>query len=1101
MANPFAKDYEDFQAQTAPSTEGVAPSMETDEDMSFEGPEEEVSFEGPEQPGFLEKAGNVISAAGTLFGESPDILMPMNAPQAAEEARAFAKEDTFQGPEEELSPKDYILQQAEGDPTTLGDVVSGARTIGAGIVEGLQDVGHGAISLGLSGISAGTEKATGYNPGLAEWFQEKVPPSPQLLEEEQPEGGLANITREVSGTVAGGAGAGRVIGKTVQALKDLPKAIQFAAKALGFNVGSGLGRTAQEGGSENLLIGEGASLGSLSPDQLQFGASLGVNPEGSYDENLFRAKVDKVTDAVAQGVLGSVAVAPAAWLGRIVKGVTWDPLVEFVNPSARQKVFFDDLAKRYADINPNDLPDVQKAKLDGLANTIRSNLDLILEPQDLQALSKELGVPVDQLMRKSTAPGIVEGIPEGSVRQAAGIASPIRRTTPEALFAGAVKESPAEDLLAAEARADAASFRGKSSKFRTAESRNVERLGTTEEEMRGALGGERLPDSDIRVGEKQSVESIQRRGQEEVGGFEAQATQAEKNVAEAQEAYRNRLREDPVIGERISKVINEGIDLQQLTSKEGYAREIRDKILQVRDSRLEEMRALSEKIPAGIAPKNSGAIITKIEELKKAGMISEKLANELLSSRSAIAGGAQGLDFKEVYKHMGELSSEVSRAANTVDAFNGLRDLRSMINESIPDVPEAQALRDYYQKSWGEFNDGAIERISDLTRKTVDRGGKGAVTHAAETRKMVEGAVGDAEYAQHIKTILDSPEGGNSGKLVADMVTNDVVDRVLEVATNSRDLLDVRSGDLFRPLSQAADALKTVDPESAKQLTNLVNDLSSGKLDISRLEEISKTTRTAADEARKRIMDVELKPYFDNLGTRESPSAIMADLLKKDNVNIVKGVIEQARKAGDQQAIKGMQSSYLREWKKNIESTALTGGTEKDVNLAKLSRFEEGQPIYDVGKEIFKDRPNSFNLIDQLTQDTRLKTAAKAAPASGDRTDKAGRLEKAQRAWNILVTWTLGVLNPTATRARSLGTAGLKQMDTQDQLFRFAETIMSDAGEFEKELTKYMSRKFDGTIPADLKAMMLKAARRSGVRIAADRQFADNEENPEGFEE
>ncbi len=218
-------------------------------------------------------------------------------------------------------------------------------------------------------------------------------------------------------------------------------------------------------------------------------------------------------------------------------------------------------------------------------------------------------------------------------------------------------------------------------------------------------------------------------------------------------------------------------------------------------------------------------------------------------------------------------------------------------------------------------------------------------------------------------------------------------------------------------------------------------------------------------------------------------------------------MVSAVEKSGDPAAKRGLRAAYVRNLRERLFDVTKRekGAMDTRTGLASdrpalrekgAAEFTDGDPLYQAGLEIFKDEPEALKFVKDLVAEAsgnlKLKTNTGLGQAGAN---KASRQE-ATAGFGRIIIWTLGVLNPMATRAKTISSAAIDALNPESDLAKYAEYILSDASNFSKEARKAMKKDEDSILTGEMQRYLRKAIIKSGVRgiLPKDEEYQAKQE-------
>lgn len=910
-------------------------------------------------------------------------------------------------------------------------VAETAGTLGKGVLKGTANLGSNVIETGLAGVDVAKEKVTGEDSNLAEGFRKAVP-TLKADDDSAVEQFVIDTTEMGLGAAAGGGAA-----KAASTFFQLGKLAKAGSVFLGSNVGSGVGQNAA---NKTMITGEESALYDLVP-------ALGTDKSGSYSENVLRKRIDLINDSIVSsaiiGAAGKAASVPAGWLWNKTLGNIFD----FTSLDARQKKLTLELLDLGAGVDP----------------------EAGMTPAQI---AKARQIYLDALDAESTFAAQSGNVDLGDVK--------VNRSTARAAAEGGASPSSNTQLQDFEGAMRARS-RGP---IDQADAQLGDRLNEGMDKVITREAGER--EANVEVARQTVVDEAENVAKP----YRENVASADQAVVGAKEDYASRIENDPVFGGRVKKIMNDGKASTELGRRGDLEDLTVEGLSAKRQAEDAELRRLTQEIPEGLRQNNPADVIQQMNDIPE-------LPDTVVSKIKGAAfegGDLEGLDYRKLADALQPLSQEINRQIrlnSNPDLVDKLIKLRETINLGAPDAAEIAARKNYYETVWApHWKDGLMDDFADLEKGTKNR----PIDREAGSRKIVQQGLNEPAQTKHIRDILDTSTGpkGNQAYLVDQVMMNDVVDEIATHTLQGKPLTDIGPEQLTRGLKDRIQQIKKTNPEMANRIDDLFDALREGRTNIDELETTAKTIRQETQKREKEIFTEEFKNFFEgsDYKPKEGANQIFDDLIKGGESNQLSRVVRHINESGSPEARAGMRGAYIKYLKDNLfdikkQDKAATPFNRPAVNAGKMSEFTKDSPTYKAGEVIFADEPQALEYIQQVAEEiSKNKKAALNTGEGFGAADKAtrGGVEKAK---NLLVTWTLGVLNPTATKARSISSSVLDSMDPADKVAKFAEEIMADSTKFSEMAKKYMGKEMKVLTP-EMKMYLRRSMIKAGVLAPTD---------------
>ena len=937
----------------------------------------------------------------------------------------------------------------------IGGVIDDAGSLTPGVLKGVANAGSNVIEFGLAGADKLNELEGRGKSTLAKDFRTAVP---TLKGDTALQQFFVDVGEIGTGAI-GGIGVASKVGSAINATKTIGQIAKAATTFIGGNAGTAV---TMDANSPLLATGEDALTKKLVGYSLP---ALGVDKEGSYSDNLLRKRVDLVTDALATGAVAGAAGTGLGKVADLVMGATVDKIKNFVSLDLRQKNMTLDFLDTTSGIDPKaQLTADQKV---GLRNKALEMLD---DETRFKLESGNLDLGDIDVNRRTVHAADRAGISPEALTQAQD-------------FEGGVRKQSRGPIDRADAQVG-----------------DVLNEGT--ETLLKNEGGQVIEGVPENI--NKARDTVQAEARAESRPFHETADTAEQMESGSKRALEEDIKQNKVIGKRATDLENAGPEALQkdFATKETNLEKINEEMKGKSKSLDDELSKKGDAIPSGLRMNNPKDIAEEAQNL----LVEKHVSPELMDSihKAQINDAAGGIDYKELIPAIKQLRKEKDRAyrAQNYETADTLQRLDDLIKKGRPDAPEIAEWDRFYKDEWAPVNRSDTSgRIRDIG-KQEKRPGMGPATVKANQKAEISKSLEQPDLTKQMADVLANPKTGSgaSKHLLDQTLVDDVTDEVATHIANGGVLSEISADKLSAGLKKRMAQINATNPAMGTELTTLFKRIKDGQIDIKKFGEEAKVARKAQEDADLEIFRDNFGDFFEGGGTgkayKNTEDSLKAfdDVLKTGQSSKLKNVVNAVNRSGDEAAKRGLRAAYVRNLRQRLfDATKRQKGASKAgiatdrpaLREAEIATFTEGDPLYQAGLEIFKDEPEALKFIAGLTKEAS--DSAKLATNSGVEQagkDKASKAESMQGMARI-ITWTLGVLNPTATRAKTITSAAIDRMNPESELAQFAEYILSDAANFSKEAKKYMAK--DATaIPPELKAYIRKSMVKAGVRAPMD---------------
>lgn len=800
-----------------------------------------------------------------------------------------------------------------------------------------------------------------------------------------------------AGTVGGGAMAGQAVSKIAP---QIPNFIRRLAQFAGAEAGMA---TTVDPNIDTLLVGDKSMLKLI--------GGLGLDPEGNYSEELLKKRLNILLDSAIVTPAGAGVARLGGETIKFINDIVVKPALKFFDPGSREKALVKNIMEQLLDITGEETPQELAEKQQKIIELIEKNKEIIFKTGDER-------VEDIQIIR-DTMSAIEKGTTDPSlIARAKGIRQKIEGK-------GAPK---IEEAI-------------------TAPMRESERVITQTEEV---LGGQEAA--------TKTRETLQEAAQKEMDTYLEQVSQARQRVIESEEGINSLLKEDPTFGPLLKELGDQaGVDIDISSRTADAADKILEKVNEASEIMTKRKNDLFNSISSGLP--------VDIERLND--FISPEGArgvSDILEGSPLMAKlGQAATDFKELYNFVNlDLQKEIDRLVSEqkFDDANILRDFKHHVqNDQLQYVIDttadesAKRAMDYYKTYATFWRDGRLQDIQDLQRKYK----LSPRDKQVEQRKVLTGTLGDPksrEYTEQIAELLKSEEGGKNPGLILDYVLGDIASELQKSINISKtgaiDPQDIRK--FSNTLDKFVPIFKSVDPDQIKRINTFLTKLKDKQISKAELQKELDELIKKQSEIEKEIFSGRFKEFFKEEGgvrfPRTSNKAVYTELFKNpDVVDKLPTLMKEAKASGGKEAVKGLQAAYVDYLKDNI--TRFGRGRAGEPMLEAMTESEL-KTLFDKGDVLFEgEEKQLWDAIKFVTTEA-FDTLAKRGPGQAGAFDITEITKEARGALDFLVTWTVGVLNRTAARARSALGRGLSRLDPKDEVRRTLDIIMSDPDQFIK---------------------------------------------------
>lgn len=445
-----------------------------------------------------------------------------------------------------------------------------------------------------------------------------------------------------------------------------------------------------------------------------------------------------------------------------------------------------------------------------------------------------------------------------------------------------------------------------------------------------------------------------------------------------------------------------------------------------------------------------------------------------------------------------KLSSEIGRLRKLGEDPEDLVALKKAIDSGIDQLaassgPKKSALgtafndfMDHYKNKYiNVWGDGVLGDVADILfdannlkpvlNEAGEEVGKQVVHKKTRTammkaiRSQIGGKADPAEAAllgpQFVKDMRDA---GQSTDNISDYIIGTVFNEWKRSHATGKDIGELNVDALADSLTQWADALEEAAPGTGKRIGQFIDDMYVGKKTIKTLDDIAADKVKYAEGLDSGLKGGKFSEFYTP--TKDPVPGAPAFELKDSGMKSLRAVMtdkdaplkkldELLELTDSPDTRRGLQVAWIDEFLnkafKDVDEASI-GNMKGILNDANVDSFLK------VGDKIFEGEDKFLlELLRAATKDTVVEQTnlgkqlmSALSPQRFD-TDVAG-------AAHVLVTWTLGVLNRTAARARSAAGAALKSNPVKEDVLKFYERVLTDPEFFSQqleELSKVVGKK------------------------------------------
>lgn len=511
------------------------------------------------------------------------------------------------------------------------------------------------------------------------------------------------------------------------------------------------------------------------------------------------------------------------------------------------------------------------------------------------------------------------------------------------------------------------------------------------------------------------------------------------------------------------------VDIDYSKTKENIRNEITQGVEEEAGRITTRKNQLYEDLPDGIEP-NQQMIDSSLSEIP--------LPSNLVEKFDQVRG-----DYKKLRTFAtNDLEKEIQnyRGAGKWGEADELRRLqRSLVDDQLdyvakaarasdgkfrarhPEMAEKVETANTYMKETA----GPLLRDNEPVSEIIDnRRYKGKDTATQRNRTIIESTINDRDRnidIEKIGTLL-----GNDRKKLADYHKADVARIIKQRFIDRNGKLspeDITA--LQGEFDKRIPGLTTGDPNSVKELNEFFTLIKDKNFNKESAMKILTDLETKGKEIEESVYDGALRDYFAKVGGQQVRNERGFDIAKRV-IDSEPRSLDAALKSGDETVRKGYEVSWAKAVKERMK--------ESDIPKLLTENFKEA------GNKIFKN-PLISEAIDSIAFEAQKGLGAnKTRMTQG--IDHGAPQERARLAVNNLITWTFGVLNPTAAKIRTVSGDYLKKNDSWDMAKQAADVVLADTDLFIKIAQEMIDKKAKQLTP-EQKQLMFRVITKAGYNV------------------
>jgi len=404
-------------------------------------------------------------------------------------------------------------------------------------------------------------------------------------------------------------------------------------------------------------------------------------------------------------------------------------------------------------------------------------------------------------------------------------------------------------------------------------------------------------------------------------------------------------------------------------------------------------------------------------------------------------------------------------------------DMVDYVRQSDPALADAadEAKRFYQEEFAPLFRDGRLQEYANLYESTIGRTETmGRVNYMSGSRGIVDQTMqsGDSAQIGQFVDALNRTEAGADPSPVAEYIVADSISSAADSLRASAGR-EAQIGSFVNKLRQYSEVLRERFPDRATELDEFAARVQRLQGDREALQQTLDEAQQNLSSTLQRVRQGELRSFFRrnygdvqdealrDLATASDPEAAFRRvILNKGNdatatIGAIMDRIEDAP-AESQKAIRdGLETAYMRLLRDQFFGQTRESGDLRTVLARRMKESSEDIiPLFNVGDEVFRDRPevmDALRLMTDLTADTNLSRNARPIATQSP---TAYNME-AMTAANRLIYTFIGPLSRAGTRVRAGVSALLEAYAPDERAARIMDNIMADPDYFVRLSRRY----------------------------------------------
>lgn len=969
----------------------------------------------------------IYTSEGIPVGDP--VHIPRDAP-VTEETKPTLPVSNLRGKQEDTTLLDDFINFIKPNKNLVNEVdqftdqLQGGKQLkelGIGLVEGGNEI--------IRTLNTAIDKATGGRTDFSGAAERTLPNFPE------PEGIANTIARSVGQWAPGMAVGGGAMQSLLAGSKLAPLA-KTVLTSMAADAGGGF--LSANPNDQPLILGDKSMLSSYT--------GWGVNPETGVveDKDLFAKKLTLAMDATLTG-LGVNAVF--GLLGKVFGDFVVGPQLKSIARMGNKSMQEDAVMRGVIEALGQDVNDPQA--IERILQVVSSNSDAVVKFSDNSA---EL---VDIAYKQPTFRIFINQWAEEAAQSNPKIAAQLRSEI--AKFNNAVNSHAGPAL-------------------ETAMDAPVAAITKTTDQMVEGVGKgiDNIQSAGPRI-EKAFQENVIEPKKAELATREAQLQGADKLIEDA-------IKNDPTFGPLLEK----SVSIKTNDGARKTLKEISQNFLSVVDAVRQRKNELYAMRPKGLKG-NLDLVISKAQEINNraggdlipqnflekvmaTGGDIEKLENlsnfnlnDMITSNVKAGNYSVADALRELRKSMttDQLDDVIKRyntfqeaASNPWNALDPVEELNPQIMKS-PEALWALEAKKFYQEEFLPLkNHPTVGKIMDMQ---IDRIGVEDIDVGPNTRKLID---------TDVSNVSENPE-----RVLGDEVNPGLSDLYTRYVTNGNNEEPFKKYGLLRVAERISDEISVKGKLEAKDILRYQQEFKKiqpllSETDQARVEELLTKIRDTAvfekpdlerivaglrDELKGLEDDIYgtvLEPFFQKNGSlRGNSYASLKQMFSKEgNEANLKRILDVVEQSGDMEAKRAIQGAYGKYLKDSFFTASDRPSGVSSVSIEKLGEFLDetssmanyakqlyGDDFYNNMRLIVKDAKDNFGVVGRKQNEISSSTAVQTLGA---------------QSVNSVITWFLGVLNPTAARVRTITGYYLKNNPTAPQMKEIIDGLLANPDYF-----------------------------------------------------